>query len=171
MNCSATVSNAALAARFEPLIPPAWQHIFTRLLWDSLHHCPAGESAATLLRFLHNQYLVAEEDPTLEIYPPYSELFRAFWEVPPDEVRVVLLGQDPYHGEGQAHGLCFSVPRGVKTPPSLRNIFKEREADVGIAGGNGEALLFEHGEPIDKIPESEIIPTLIARLKSLSGRA
>jgi uracil-DNA glycosylase len=132
MNCSATVSNAALAARFEPLIPPAWQHIFTRLLWDSLHHCPAGESAATLLRFLHNQYLVAEEDPTLEIYPPYSELFRAFWEVPPDEVRVVLLGQDPYHGEGQAHGLCFSVPRGVKTPPSLRNIFKEREADVGI---------------------------------------
>lgn len=67
------------------------------------------------------------------IYPPGSLIFNAFRLTPFDQVRVVLLGQDPYHGQGQAHGLCFSVPAGVAPPPSLVNIFKEIERDMGIS--------------------------------------
>ncbi len=66
------------------------------------------------------------------IYPPKSQVFQAFELVDYDQVKVVILGQDPYHGEGQAHGLSFSVQKGVKLPPSLRNIFKELESDMGI---------------------------------------
>jgi uracil-DNA glycosylase len=66
-----------------------------------------------------------------QIYPPASDLFNAFKYTPFNEVRVVILGQDPYHGLGQAHGLCFSVPDGVKPPPSLNNIFKEIQRDLG----------------------------------------
>ena len=66
-----------------------------------------------------------------EIYPPREQVFHALNAVPPDEIRVVLLGQDPYHGPGQAHGLAFSVLPGVKTPPSLRNIYKELAEDLG----------------------------------------
>lgn len=66
------------------------------------------------------------------IYPPGSLLFNAFNATPFDKVRVVILGQDPYHGHGQAHGLCFSVQNGVKPPPSLMNIFKELKDDVGM---------------------------------------
>ena len=69
---------------------------------------------------------------TAEIYPPRESLFSAFELTPPDQIRVVILGQDPYHEPGQAHGLAFSVRQGVKTPPSLVNIYKEREADLGI---------------------------------------
>jgi len=69
---------------------------------------------------------------TAEIYPPREDLFSAFALTPPEQVRVVILGQDPYHEPGQAHGLAFSVREGVKLPPSLVNIYKEREADVGI---------------------------------------
>ncbi len=65
------------------------------------------------------------------IYPPAKEIFKAFDACPFDEVKVVILGQDPYHGEGQANGLCFSVHPGVPMPPSLVNIFKERKADLG----------------------------------------
>ena len=67
-----------------------------------------------------------------EVYPPRAELFSAFSLTPPEAVRVVILGQDPYHEPGQAHGLAFSVKEGVKLPPSLLNIYKEREADVGV---------------------------------------
>ncbi|MBQ9967551.1 MAG: uracil-DNA glycosylase [Oscillospiraceae bacterium] len=67
-----------------------------------------------------------------EVYPPRKELFSAFALTPPSAVRVVILGQDPYHEPGQAHGLAFSVREGVKLPPSLVNIYKEREADVGV---------------------------------------
>lgn len=67
-----------------------------------------------------------------EVYPPKAELFSAFALTPPEEVRVVILGQDPYHEPGQAHGLAFSVKEGVKLPPSLVNIYKERETDVGV---------------------------------------
>ena len=67
-----------------------------------------------------------------EIYPPREQLFSAFALTPPERVRVVILGQDPYHEPGQAHGLAFSVQSGVKLPPSLVNIFKERETDLGI---------------------------------------
>jgi uracil-DNA glycosylase len=65
------------------------------------------------------------------IYPSEAELFSAFRLTPYERVRVLILGQDPYHGPGQAHGLCFSVRRGVAAPPSLVNIFKELEADIG----------------------------------------
>lgn len=67
------------------------------------------------------------------IFPRGSEYFRAMDLTPLDKVRVVILGQDPYHGEGQAHGLCFSVRPGVRTPPSLINIYKEMQSDLGIA--------------------------------------
>ncbi len=66
------------------------------------------------------------------VFPSEADVFRAFRETPFNKVRVVLLGQDPYHGAGQAHGLCFSVPEGVPKPPSLRNICKELEADQGV---------------------------------------
>ena len=64
------------------------------------------------------------------IYPPHPLVFNAFWQTPFDKVRVLIMGQDPYHGPGQAHGLCFSVPKGVPAPPSLQNIFKELADDL-----------------------------------------
>lgn len=67
-----------------------------------------------------------------EVYPPRAQLFSAFDLTPPEAVRAVILGQDPYHEPGQAHGLAFSVQPGVKAPPSLVNIYKERESDLGI---------------------------------------
>jgi len=67
------------------------------------------------------------------IYPPGSLIFNAFNTTPIDNVKVVILGQDPYHGPGQAHGLCFSVSDGVPPPPSLVNIFKELSSDTGVA--------------------------------------
>lgn len=66
------------------------------------------------------------------IYPPGKLIFNAFWQTPFDKVKVVILGQDPYHGPGQAHGLSFSVPEGVPPPPSLLNIFKALHHDLGI---------------------------------------
>ncbi len=66
------------------------------------------------------------------LYPPPAEIFNAFWYTPPHEVSVVVLGQDPYHNPGQAHGLCFSVRPGVAVPPSLRNIFQEQRDDLGL---------------------------------------
>ena len=77
-------------------------------------------------------FLVAEKAAGKTIYPAGSEWFRALDITPLDEVRVVILGQDPYHGRGQAHGLCFSVRPGVRLPPSLLNIFKELESDLGL---------------------------------------
>jgi len=67
-----------------------------------------------------------------EVYPPKEMMFSAFTLTPPEAVRAVILGQDPYHEPGQAHGLAFSVKEGVKLPPSLVNIYKERESDVGV---------------------------------------
>lgn len=66
------------------------------------------------------------------VYPPGSQIFHAFDATPFDQLKVVILGQDPYHGPGQAHGLCFSVPEGIKPPPSLVNIFKELKSDIGM---------------------------------------
>ena len=77
-------------------------------------------------------FLVAEKAAGKTIYPKGGEWFRALELTPPKDVRVVILGQDPYHGPGQAHGLCFSVQPGVRVPPSLANIYKELEADLGI---------------------------------------
>ena len=73
-----------------------------------------------------------EEKSKYAVYPPGELIFNAFRLTPFESVRVVLLGQDPYHGSGQAHGLCFSVPAGITVPPSLGNIFKEIERDIGI---------------------------------------
>lgn len=78
-------------------------------------------------------FLLAEKAAGKRIFPKGSEWFRALDLTPLDQVRVVILGQDPYHGEGQAHGLCFSVQPGVRPPPSLVNIYKELESDLGIA--------------------------------------
>lgn len=75
---------------------------------------------------------LVEEKNTTIIYPKGSEIFNAFNKTPIFKVKVVVLGQDPYHGPGQAHGLSFSVPQGVKPPPSLVNIFKELEQDLQI---------------------------------------
>ena len=77
-------------------------------------------------------FLMAEKAAGRRIFPKGSEWFRAFDLTPLGRVRVVILGQDPYHGPGQAHGLCFSVRPGTQIPPSLVNIYKEMEADLGI---------------------------------------
>lgn len=78
------------------------------------------------------QFLVSEKAAGKTIYPKGSEWFRALDLTPLDKVRVVILGQDPYHGPDQAHGLCFSVKPGVRPPPSLLNIYKELETDLGL---------------------------------------
>ena len=79
------------------------------------------------MRFLHE-----EKAAGVTVYPPGSQIFRAFDLTPVPAVKVVILGQDPYHGPGQAHGLSFSVPSGIPAPPSLKNIFKEIESDLGV---------------------------------------
>lgn len=76
---------------------------------------------------------VKEEYKTKKVYPPPADIFRAFNLCSFDEVKVVILGQDPYHGAGQANGLSFAVHTGIPLPPSLKNIFKEIESDVGVA--------------------------------------
>jgi uracil-DNA glycosylase len=78
------------------------------------------------------EFLVSEKALGKEIFPKGAEYFRALDLTPLGKVRVVILGQDPYHGDGQAHGLCFSVRPGVRIPPSLINIYKELERDLGI---------------------------------------
>jgi len=77
-------------------------------------------------------FLLAEKQAGKRIYPSGKELFNAFNHTPLDKVKVVILGQDPYHGEGQAHGLCFSVRPGITVPPSLQNIYKEIQAELGM---------------------------------------
>jgi uracil-DNA glycosylase len=79
-----------------------------------------------------HRFLVSEKHAGKRIFPPGNEFFNAFSRTPLDKVKVVILGQDPYHGEGQAHGLCFSVQPGVAVPPSLKNIFKELRAELGM---------------------------------------
>lgn len=82
---------------------------------------------AALARYLHQEKAAGKT-----IFPPGGEIFKAFRLTPVDQVKAVILGQDPYHGYGQAMGLSFSVPDGVPAPPSLKNIFKEIEDDLGI---------------------------------------
>lgn len=84
-------------------------------------------------------FLAEQKSAGKTIYPPMPLIFNAFNNTPFEKVRVVIIGQDPYHGDGQAHGLSFSVPEGIKLPPSLRNIFKEIEADLGVGmSANGD---------------------------------
>jgi len=91
-----------------------------------------GEFAQPYMEAL-KQFLVAEKAAGKRVFPKGGEWFRALDLTPLGKVRVVILGQDPYHGPGQAHGLCFSVRPGTAIPPSLVNIYKELEADLGIA--------------------------------------
>ena len=79
------------------------------------------------------EFLRAQKTAGKVIYPPGARIFAALDSTPFDRVKVVILGQDPYHGPGQAHGLCFSVPHGIPVPPSLANIYREIERDLGIA--------------------------------------
>jgi len=101
-----------------PTIDASWQELLSEE-FDSAYFFE-------LKRFLQ------EEKTTQVVYPPGKLIFNAFDHTPVDNVKVVILGQDPYHGPGQAHGLCFSVNDGVAFPPSLQNIFKELEADLGV---------------------------------------
>ncbi|WP_231562517.1 uracil-DNA glycosylase [Sphingomonas sp. 35-24ZXX] len=91
----------------------------------------ADEFAAPYMAEL-KRFLLERKAAGKRIFPPGSQWFRALDLTPPEKVRVVILGQDPYHGPGQAHGLCFSVQPGVPVPPSLLNIYKELERDLGI---------------------------------------
>lgn len=101
--------------------------------WDTILKEEFGKPYYLLLR----QFLKKEYTEQI-IYPPMDDLWTAFKLTPYNDVKVVILGQDPYHGPGQAHGLSFSVKPGVKIPPSLRNMFKELEADIGCRiPGNG----------------------------------
>ncbi len=99
-------------------IEPEWQNIL-ETYFDT-------DSFSQLSDFVRQEYLKKE------IYPKPSDIFNAFWLTPFSKVNVVILGQDPYHGTGQAHGLSFSVPEGIPLPPSLQNIYKEIERDLGI---------------------------------------
>lgn len=86
------------------------------------------------------QFLVAQKSAGKTIYPAGSNWFSAFNSTPFDQVKVVILGQDPYHGPNQAHGLCFSVLPGVDIPPSLRNMYQELNSDLGISIPNHGCL-------------------------------
>ena len=104
----------------QPTFDPSWR--------DALAVPLASGTMAALIRFLS-----AEERAGVTIFPPPADRFRALELTALPDVRVVILGQDPYHGAGQAHGLCFSVRPGVKPPPSLANIYRELASDCGIA--------------------------------------
>ena len=100
-------------------------------LEDSWKRVLSGEFASPYMLKL-KEFLLAEKTAGKRIFPKGADYFRALDLTPLDEVKVVILGQDPYHGLGQAHGLCFSVQPGVRIPPSLVNIYKELKADLGI---------------------------------------
>ncbi len=86
------------------------------------------------------KFLAKEKSEGQTIYPPEPLVFHAFARTPYEKVKVVIMGQDPYHGEGQAHGLSFSVPCGINPPPSLKNIFRELKDDLGIAAPRSGCL-------------------------------
>lgn len=90
--------------------------------------------------FQNLKSFLVEEKKKFTVYPEGKNIFAAFNMVPFNMVKVVILGQDPYHGEGQAHGLSFSVPQGIKIPPSLRNIYKELKNDLNIVAPNSGNL-------------------------------
>ncbi len=110
----------------EVKIDPSWQSLlrgeFEKPYFDQLR------------RFIKSEY------QSKTIYPAPSHIFNAFNSTPVDKVKCVIIGQDPYHGAGQAHGLCFSVKSGVKPPPSLKNIYKEIESDLNLSMPNNGCL-------------------------------
>lgn len=113
-------------------------------------------------------FLVAEKASGKAIYPKSSEWFRALDLTPLDKVRVVILGQDPYHGPGQAHGLCFSVRPDVRPPPSLLNIFKELESDLGAPRPSHGFL--EHWAEQGVLLLNSVLTVEMARAASHQGK-
>ena len=103
--------------------------------WDNLL-----KSEYTKEYFLNLEKFVSNEYKTKTIYPKMSEIFKAFQETPYDKVKVVIIGQDPYHGENEAEGLSFSVKKGIAKPPSLMNIFTELRDDLGYKIPNNGSL-------------------------------
>lgn len=101
------------------------------ILEESWKQALAAEFAAPYMVNL-KAFLQHEKEQNKIIYPRFSEIFTAFSYTPIEQVRVVILGQDPYHGPNQAHGMCFSVVPGVRPPPSLVNIYKELKEDLGV---------------------------------------
>jgi len=106
-------------ANVNPVIEESWKNVL------------ANQFDASYFSLL-KEFLV-DEKSKFRIFPPGSQIFNAFNFTPFNRVKVVLLGQDPYHGPGRAHGLCFSVPDGIVKPPSLQNILKELNTDLGIS--------------------------------------
>jgi uracil-DNA glycosylase len=104
----------------------------TRLKLDASWKARVGDHFDRPEMHALSEFLRAEKAKGKTIFPPGPEIFAALNATPFDSVKVVILGQDPYHGPNQAHGLCFSVQPGVRPPPSLENIFKEIERDLGI---------------------------------------
>ncbi|WP_042279929.1 uracil-DNA glycosylase [Candidatus Protochlamydia sp. R18] len=100
------------------ILEPSWQKVLKQELEQPY--------ILNLANFIENEY-ASSPSP---IYPPHDLIFNAFYNTPYEKVQVVIMGQDPYHGPGQAHGLSFSVPKGIKPPPSLQNIFKELQTDL-----------------------------------------
>ena len=114
-----------LMEKVDPVIESSWK----QALYDEFNQ----------QYFSDLKFFLIEEKKKYRIFPPGQLIFNAFNHTPFNHVKVVLLGQDPYHGAGQAHGLCFSVPEGIQKPPSLVNILKELKSDLGIeepANGN-----------------------------------
>lgn len=105
-------------SKISPNIEESWKNVL------------AEEFDASYFAVLKD-FLISEKEK-FQVFPPGSMIFSAFNLTPFNDVKVVLLGQDPYHGPGQAHGLCFSVPDGIAQPPSLQNIFKEIQNDLGL---------------------------------------
>lgn len=107
-----------MTASIDPKLEPGWKTVL--------------EKEFQAPYFLALKQFLLEEKRKHRIYPPGKMIFNAFDSTPFDRVKAVILGQDPYHGPGQAHGLCFSVNKGVPKPPSLINIFKELQSDLGL---------------------------------------
>ena len=108
-------------------LPPSWRKVLAEEFTKPYFH--------------KLEAFVDQERRTHTVYPPEDDVFNAFKLTPLDEVKVVLIGQDPYHGDGQAQGLCFSVRPGIKPPPSLVNIFKELKHDLGCKIPNNGSLV------------------------------
>jgi uracil-DNA glycosylase len=126
-----------------------------------------GNFAAPEIKALKD-FLVAEKAAGKRIFPVGGEWFRALDLTPLDQVRVVVLGQDPYHGLGQAHGLCFSVRPGTRIPPSLVNIYKEMEADLGVAPARHGFL--EHWAKQGVLLLNAVLTVEMGRAASHQGR-
>lgn len=117
-------------SNFTPFVlEPSWQ----KLMQEELKQPYMIELAA----FVEKEYATSQKP----IYPPRDLIFNAFAHTPFNKVQVVIMGQDPYHGPGQAHGLSFSVPKGIKPPPSLQNIFKELQSDIQLPTPSHGCLL------------------------------